>query len=190
MNLEYITRVKDRLEKFDESLRARKLEQIHDEKVVCDDLTEAGFDVLLIIDMTWKYSDYSAAFPVIMRHLNKKDCYDRGLEDLGRLMAHQSAFPLWRDLLTLYNSADKATQNGMLGGLAIALSEHYMRSKLPELRIELIKSLRDQSRGESRILLLDCFRRKRDEESMNLVDELSTDPDLKIEIASWKRKPR
>ena len=152
------------------------------------DLQRLGFkrdNILILRD----YPDYSAAIDVIFEHI-QRPYLDRIQETLGRLLAHPSAFKFWRDLLYLYQRADKDLSPGLMDGIAIALSEQCSRSKSPELRNEIIKLLRDRTRGQSRILILDCFRRKRDEESMNLIDELSTDPDLKVEIASWKRKPR
>jgi hypothetical protein len=97
---------------------------------------------------------------------------------------------LWEDLVEMYQKADKDSSPGLMTGLAVALSEQEIASKSSELRQEIIKLLRDRSRGKTRLFFLYCFRRKRDEVSMRLIDELSTDPDLEIEIASWRRKPR
>ena len=152
------------------------------------DLQRLGFkrdNILILRD----YPDYSVAIDVIFEHI-RRPYLDRIQDTLGRLLAHPSAFPRWRELLGIYQNADKGLSPGLMDGIAIALSEHCNRSKSPELRNEIIKLLRDQSRGPSRIFFLHCFRRKRDAESMDLIDELSTDPDLKVEIASWKRKPR
>ena len=152
------------------------------------DLQRLGFkrdNILILRD----HPDYSAAIDVIFDHI-QRPYLDRIQETLGRLLAHPSGFKYWRDLVDMYGRANKDSSPGLMDGLAIALMEHCNRSKSPELRNEIIKLIRDRSRGQSRLLLLWCFRRKRDEESMNLIEELSTDPDLKVEIASWKRKPR
>lgn len=152
------------------------------------DLQRLGFkrdNILILRDNP----EYSAAIDVIFEHI-QRPYLDRIQETLGRLLAHPAAFKYWRDLVHMYQQANKDSSPGLMTGLAIALEEQRNRSKSPELRTEVIKLIRDRTRGQSRILLLNCFRRKRDEESMNLIDELSTDPDLKTEIASWKRKPR
>jgi hypothetical protein len=152
------------------------------------DLQNLGFkrdNILILRD----YPDYSAAIDVIFEHI-KKPYLDRVQETLGQLLAHPSAFSRWGELLTIYQNADKCSSPGLMDGIAIALCEHLKRSKSTELENEINKLLRDRSRGQSRILFLSCFRRKRDEDSMNLIVELSTAQDLKTEIASWKRKTR
>ncbi|MEI7987316.1 MAG: hypothetical protein WCI55_16970 [Armatimonadota bacterium] len=152
------------------------------------DLQRLGFkrDNILILR---EYADYSAAIDVIFLHL-QKPYLDRIHETLGRLLELPAAFPLWRDLVSMYQIADKDASPGLMTGLAVALSGHLKKSNSPELRQEVIKLLRDKSRGKTRVFFLSCFRRKRDEDSINLIDELSTDPDLKNEITSWKRKPK
>ncbi len=153
------------------------------------DLQRLGFKRDNILNLHTEYPDYSAAIDMIFSHL-QKPYLDKILETLGRLLAHPSAFRLWRDLLQMYVQADKDASPGLMTGLAVALSEQEITSKSSELRQEIIKLLRDRSRGKTRLFFLYCFRRKRDEVSIRLIDELSTDPDLKIEIASWKRKSR
>ena len=153
------------------------------------DLQRLGFKRDNILILNTEYPDYSAAIDVIFSHL-QKPYLGRIREALARLLAHPAAFRLWKHLVAMYQSANKDSTPELMDGLAIALSEQCIRSKSPELRNEIMALLRDQSRGDSRILLLRCFRRKRDSESMALIDELSTDPDLKTEIASWKRKAK
>jgi hypothetical protein len=150
------------------------------------DLQRLGFKRDNIRDLHIEYPDYSAAIDLIFSHL-QRPYLDKIHEILGRLLAHPAAFRLWRDLVTLYQKADKDSSPGLMDGLAIALREHCNRSKSQELRNEIIKLLRDKSRGESRIFFLNCFRRKRDKESLDLIAELKDDPDLKKEISSWRR---
>jgi hypothetical protein len=148
--------------------------QYRDEEPIRDELLRLGFKRNNIRNLHTNYPDYSAAIDVIFSHLQKPHL-DRVHEILGRLLAHPAAFRLWGDMVDIYQEVDKDSSPGLMDGLAIALQEHCNRSKSPELRNKIIQLLRDQSRGGSR---------------MNLIDELSTDPDLKTEIDSWKRKHR
>ena len=159
------------------------------EESLRQDLLELGFKRNNIRNLHIDYPDYSKAIGVIFSHL-KKPHSDRIHEILGRLLEHPAAFPLWKDLVSMYQLADKDASPGLMTGLAVALSGQLRKSNSAELLKAIIELLRDSSRGLTRVFFLGFFRRKRDVESMTLLNELSTDSDLKVEIASWKRVPR
>jgi hypothetical protein len=156
------------------------------ERPILIDFESRGYVTNYVGALPEFYEDYSSLVPTIFHHL-KRSYEDKVLESLARLLAHSAAFPLWRDLVAMYQKADKDSSPGLMTGLAVALSEQLMKSKSPEFRQEVIKLLRDRSRGETRLFFLDFFRRKRDKESLDLITELKDDPDLKKEISSWKR---
>jgi hypothetical protein len=157
-----------------------------EEKPIRKELEELGYKSEYVFDIRHKYPNYESAIPIIFLHLQKQYS-DRLLEDLATLLGHPSAFSLWPKLYEMYTVASPDLSPKLMMGLARSLSEHGLRSKSQELKSAIITLLQDKTRGESRLLLLDCFRRKRDQESIELIASLAHDPDLKKEISSWKR---
>jgi hypothetical protein len=104
------------------------------------DLQCLGFKRDNIRNLHTEYPDYSAAIYVIVSHFQKPYLY-KIHEILERLLGLPAAFALWRDLVSMYQIADKDTSPGLMKGLAVAWSGHLMKSNSPELRQEVIKLL-------------------------------------------------
>jgi hypothetical protein len=73
---------------------------------------------------------------------------------------------------------------GVKAALAVTLSVIASAKTLDQL-IEIVKN---PVHGKSRILLLAPIKRSKTPVAKQAIEELASDPDLKNEIASWKRK--
>lgn len=75
---------------------------------------------------------------------------------------------------------------GAKDGLACALSVAVTDETLEEL----IAIAKDPKQGKSRVLLLSALKKRRDKNPLakQAIAELANDPDLKDEIASWRKR--
>jgi hypothetical protein len=74
-------------------------------------------------------------------------------------------------------------QNRVKDGLAVALSGASDDSVIQDL----IDLARDQRNGSSRVLLLLGTRKSKRPESKQALNDLADDPELKLEISSWRK---
>lgn len=125
---------------------------------------------------------YDEALPILFEHLTK-DYPDEVLNAIARALAVPQALPYRPMLISLFRR-DPPVSEGFRYGLGIAIANTTGPHNLAET-IELAK---DRSLGESRIALLSAIKRSRKPEIRQVIEELSSDPDLAKEIASWKRR--
>ena len=175
----------DALRRQDDRLAAHRL-TAEPERPILIDFESRGFATSSVGALRMHYKDYSSLVPIIFSHL-KRNYQDKIREDLARLLENSAAFQYWQELAQMYIEADPDSNEGLMTGIAVALNGLYKLTKNPDLLNKIYKLLRDRSRGVTRIMMLDCIRRKRDGESVALITELAADPDLKKEITSWKR---
>jgi hypothetical protein len=76
-------------------------------------------------------------------------------------------------------NAIKGAKDGFACALAASASDTEMR--------DLVDLVRDQSNGITRVLMLSALRRSKKSEAILALKELANDPDLKNEIASWRK---
>jgi hypothetical protein len=135
---------------------------------------------------------YPSAVPVLLEHLAKP--YSQTiLWSLANALAVPEARSAWPDLVAAYKSTPTPAAGspedgmGLKDGLANALAATVSKDTISTL----IALAKDPSHGNSRLLLLQGIRRSRDPRAKLAIEELSTDPQLAKEIASWRRpKPR
>ena len=146
------------------------------------DLASLGFPVESAWSLSTKYADYTRAIPLLIEHLHRP--YPEAIVvGIVRSLAIKAARKtVWPVLVDEYRKTDPK-RKWVKDGLAAALSEVVDRSTLRQL----IELARDLSQGESRLLLLTGIRRSRQPEAKQAIEELSTDPQLAKEIASWRR---
>jgi hypothetical protein len=167
----------------------RRLERVAELKAISKPLDDALRAVCpLVVDGVWDLVNtqkrYDEALPVLREHLTK-DYPDEVLDGIARALAVPQALP-YRPLLISLFRRDPAASKGFRYGLGVAIANTTGPHNLQET-IELAK---DRSLGESRLALLPAIRRSRKPEIQHVIDELSKDPDLAKEIASWKRRKK
>ena len=125
---------------------------------------------------------YDEALPILFEHL-KKDYPDEVLNAIARALAIPQALPYRPTFISLFRRDPPVSEEFRYAlGLAIA------NTTGPDNLAETIELAKDRSLGDSRLALLFAFKRLRKPEIRQVIEELSSDPDLAKEIASWKRQ--
>ena len=170
-----------------------------EEESILADLREIGFDVKSVWDLVNTSTDYSQAIPVLLKHL-LLPYSDVTRDGLARSLAVRDpqVHKAWPILVEQYGGAPmgrgivgpgdtKEYRLGIRDGLACALVAAVTDETLEEL-IDLVK---DRAQGESRVLLLRALRRRSKKPLVEqALEDVKDDPDLKKEIASWRKRKR
>jgi hypothetical protein len=172
-------------------LRSARL-RVEEEPILVE-LRGIGWDVDSVWDFLSLKANYSAAIGVLVRHLTLPYS-DRIREGIARALAvpDPEARKAWPILVAEYRKAPigrgviaigdvEEFRLGFKDGLAVALSRIATEAVMEEL----VGLTKDRSHGESRVLLLRALRKSKSAIARLALDELSTDPVLKKEIASW-----
>ncbi len=176
--------------------RAERLIRIQAEQMpIVRDLAEVGIEVRSLSDLIMRSAPYSAAIPVLLRHL-VLPYSDVTRETIARSLAvpEPDVRKAWPTLVEEYRKASTGMGRRAPGdptlrslhakdGLAAALSVAATDVTIDEL----VALAKDPSLGESRLLLLRGIRRSRNPAAKRAIEELASDPALAKEIASWKR---
>ena len=162
--LEQVAKLKAASKPLDDALRA-----------VCPLVTDGVWDLVNTGER------YDEALPILFEHLTK-DYPDEILDGIARALAVPQALPYRPTFIRLFRR-DPPVSEGFRYGLGIAIS----RTTGPDNLQETIELAKDWSLGDSRLALLFAIRRSRKPEIRQVIEELSHDPDLAKEIASWKR---
>lgn len=140
----------------------------------------------LVIDGVWDLVNtrerYDEVLPILFEHLTK-DYPDEILDGIARALAVPQALPYRPTFISLFRR-DPPVSKGFRFGLGIAIAH----TTGPDNLAETIELLKDRSLGESRLALLLVIRHTRKPEIRQVIEELSSDPDLAKEIASWNRR--
>ena len=158
--------------------KAKRLQK--DASPLLEELRGLGWDVKSAWDLVNTAVPYTSAIPVLLKHLGRP-YIDRNREAIARALAVPAAAYAWPILKEEYRLAP--FNSGVKNGLAVALSAVVRESVIEEL-VELVK---DQSNGESRVLLLQGLRKSSSIAAREALVELASDPALAKEIASWSR---
>jgi hypothetical protein len=81
-------------------------------------------------------------------------------------------------------------ENGIRLGAKAGLAAALAATATDDVIDDLIALAKDRSLGSSRLLLLKALRKSKSEVAKRTIEELASDPDLKKEIASWRKKRR
>jgi hypothetical protein len=170
-----------------------------DEDPILAELRSVGWDINSVWDLVNTSARYEAAIPVLLKHLRLPHYSDATREGLARALAVPEARYAWPVLVAEYRSAPMGkgiripgdTKEFVLGakdGLAVALSATVTDETIEEL----IALAKDSSLGSSRVLLLRGIRKSKSPTARRAIEELTSDPALAKEIASWgkERKAR
>ena len=191
---EYIARQAQReIEEAETSARFKE-----EEKPILDDLRSVGLDTESVWSLVNFSGTYPEAIPVLLKHL-VLPYSDAVREGIARSLAvpEPEVRKAWSLLVDEYKKAPKGkgikypgeTTEWPLGykdGLACALAVAVTDETFTEY-IDLVK---DQSLGDSRILLVPKLRKSKNPIAAQTLEELADDPDLKIVIADWKKRQK
>lgn len=162
------------------------------------ELQAVGLKIQSVGDLIAMSERYEAAIPILLKHL-RMPYSDVVRETIARSLAvpEPEVRKAWPMLVEEYCKAatgwgikapgdTKEFRLGAKDGLACALSVAVTDETLEEL----IAIAKDRTQGESRVLLLSALKKRRNKDPLakQAIAELANDPDLKNEIASW-RKP-
>jgi hypothetical protein len=169
-----------------------------EEEPILAELRGVGRDVQSVWDLVNTTTPYPDAIPILLKHL-LRPYSDLVREGIARSLAvpEPAVQQAWSLLVEEYRRAPMGwgikapgeTRKYRLGakdGLACAVAAAVTDERLSEL----IALAGDRSQGESRILLLSGLkrRRKKNSRAKQAIDELASDPDLQMEIASWGKR--
>lgn len=159
-----------------------KIQQVHRsaERPIVEELNAAGFAVDSIWGLLQWPEPYTAAFPILLKHL-QLDYPDHILDGLGRAFGVPEAMFVWNDLIELYR---RISAKGARDGIAVALSDLAGDEQLDEI----IDLVREPKHGESRILLLLVLEKSKEPRAKQVLRDLQNDPDLCIEIAEIRKR--
>lgn len=163
----------------------REAESMREQAALLEDLAAIGVNASTVWELVNTSASYSAALPVLLDHL-KRSYSDGTREGIARALAVRATRPLgWSVLVDEYKkteSANKRVKDGLAVALAGASDDTVMS--------ELIELAADCRHGASRVLLLLGIKRSKSPLAKTAIQQLSNDPDLEKEIASWRRAKR
>jgi len=123
------------------------------EQPLVQELADVGVDVESVWDLVNTSTDYSAAVPVLEKHLQDATYPDRVREGIARSLSFSSAASAWPTIVDLYRSTTGSFD--LQQGLAVAMAGTVTAETLDELLTE----ARREEHGESRLLLLHGLKR-------------------------------
>jgi hypothetical protein len=145
----------------------------------------------IYIDSVWSLVNqskpYPEAIPVLLDELQKGHP-PTVINGIARALAVPAARYAWPILVREFKKWPNGAPNEFTakGGLACALAATVTRETIDEL-IELVK---DPSNGRARVLLLRGLRRSKQPQAKGTIEAVAFDPDLAVEIASWRKRKR
>jgi len=153
---------------------------LHDVGIAVDDVRASQLQAL---------HAYPKALPVLLDHIEKPYPH-KVLWVIANSLAVPEARSAWPLLVAAYKRAESPAPGspgdgmGLKDGLANALAATVTSETIDTL----IGLAKDPSHGSSRLLLLRGLRRSRAPQAKRAIEELAWDPQLAVEIASWRRK--
>ena len=173
--------------------RAERLVRTQAEQVpIVKELAEVGIEIGSLSDLIMRKTSYTAAIPVLMKHL-VQPYSDITRETIARSLAvpEPEVRKAWPILVQEYRKAPiglgivapgdtKEYPLHAKDGLAVALSATVTDETIEEL----IALAKDPSLGGGRVLLLAGIRKSRSPAAKHAIEELASDPALAKEIAS------
>jgi hypothetical protein len=146
------------------------------------DLAKLGIEVGSVYDLVNDTVAYEQAVPLLLDHLGRR-YPDAIREGIARALSIPAARGLgWQVLVDEYRQTPDEN-NRVKDGLAVALSGAADDSVIQDL----IDLARDKHNGGSRVLLLIGLRKSRRVEAKLAIIELADDPQLALEIKSWRK---
>jgi hypothetical protein len=176
-------------------IRSAKANQAETAQLLSE-LQAASIGIEDVGELVTRAEPYPEAIPVLLRHLVLP--YS---DDIKSTIARSLAVPeplvrsAWPILVSEYKNAKMGrglkspgdTEEFELGAKD-ALACTLAAAVTDETLEEFIEIAKDRSHGDSRLLLLSALRQSKNPLAKLAIEELASDPQLRIEIASWKRR--
>lgn len=178
---EFVARKRER----DHIMAERAAQFEAEQKPIVTELRSVRVFINSISDLINTSQKYECSVPILLKHL-QLPYSDTTKETIARALAIREARSAWPLLVAEYIRAP-ATRDGKRAGAKEGLAVALSATATEETIGELAEIAKERSHGISRILLLSALRKSKDPVAQRALDELATDPDLKREIASWKR---
>lgn len=167
-----------------------------EQEPILKELRGVGWNVKSVWELVNTSTRYAEAIPILLKHLSLPYS-DRTREGIARSLAvpEPEVRKAWPMLVEEYRKAPMgwgikdpgsteelrlSAKDGLACALAVAVTDETMQ--------ELIDIIKDPRHGEYRVLLLSALRKSKMPIAKQAIEELASDPDLKKEIASWRRK--
>jgi hypothetical protein len=176
-----------------EGLRyAQELKKLHklldeQEKPLTEELIRAGLGGRSVSDLVNTRDSYSAAIPVLLKHLTLP-YHDNIAGMIARALAVSEARYAWDFIVNEYKNAPGIRQDGRNSQRKDALALAVAGALPPDRWDEFIALVRDRSNGASRTMMLRKIERSKREDMDALLDELTKDGDLSLEIAEIRKR--
>ncbi|GGC55559.1 hypothetical protein IEU95_08715 [Hoyosella rhizosphaerae] len=158
-----------------EAVEAKRQEMVRKlreaQQPILADLRAVGFDVPSVWSLGRGGEGFSVVLPVLLKHLERGGYPDRIMGALASRLGVKEMRPYWDKLRDMYV---RATGPHEKDSLAAALAETVTR----EREEDLISLIRDDSLGDSRIMLLRGLIRLRSDRSRAVMDSLVDHPVL------------
>jgi HEAT repeat protein len=161
----------------DEELRRRAAEWRRAEAPLVEELREAGLAVESAWDLVNTSTPYPAALPILLEHLDRP-YPDRVREGIARALGVRDARFAWDTLARLYR--DEPAGTDAKHGLAVALAG----ASDDDVVDQLISLAKDETHGDSRLLLLRALVRSKTPQASTALQEFTEDPALSKEASS------
>jgi hypothetical protein len=156
------------------------------QKPLLNDLSDVGFDVATVEEVTMLPTPYPAAIPVLLEHL-RRPYPSLVLQAIARALAVPEARIAWPILEAIFIGLPS---NASDGGVKFAVGNALAESADESVMDHLAALLRDTRHGEARLALLRPFLKRRTAADRDLLSELSSDPDLRREIRARMGRPK
>ncbi|GGC55569.1 hypothetical protein IEU95_08710 [Hoyosella rhizosphaerae] len=158
-----------------EAVEAKRQEMVRKlreaQQPILADLRAVGFDVDSLWSLGSRPKSYTAALPVLLKHLERGGYPDRIMGALAFRLGVKEMRPYWDTLRDMYV---RATGGDERQGFAAALAEIVTR----EREEDLISLILDDNLDDSRILLLRGLTRLRSDRSRAVMESLVDHPVL------------
>jgi len=157
-----------RLREREEAIERDVAAMIEAEAPLREELRELGFDVQTAWDFVEGKDHYTAALPVLARHL-PRDYPERALHGIALALGVPEASFAWR---TLVDELYRDRGYGHSNAVAVAVAEAATLETLPEL----IRLVEDDRLDDRRVLLFDALVRLRTEEAVAALERAVQHP--------------
>jgi hypothetical protein len=166
---EYVAQRRQR----DDERRRKEEEYVHAEAPLVKELRQAGIEINSVWELVNSPNTHAQSLPLLLEHL-QRPYPDAVREGIARAMAVPSAKFAWPILVRLYQEVQEPRTKD---GLAVAISAIADRESIDEV----IRLIRDERHGASRILLLGALGKLALPQARKVLMDLGGDPALQKE---------
>jgi uncharacterized protein (UPF0335 family) len=172
--------------------RVQKLNELdklldEQEKPLIAELSGVGVGIKSVSDLIGRRAPYTTAVPILLKHLTLP--YHENIADMiARALAVPEARYAWDFIVSEYKLAPHLRPDGLDSQRKNALALAVAGALPPDRWDDFVALVRDKSNGSSRILMLRKIERSKREDSDELLDELSKDKDLAVEVGEIRKR--